>query len=141
MSNYPSTQKIVEALDKKLITDLGDRNDYESVSRNVPSVHAEFIRLSYDEALRQQELKAEWDKLYRDKYEYYRYNYKYVFNNKAECDVFINGDEDIIAFKKKLNKSKIIMDHLEQLTKMLEKISFNIRNALEAKKMEGGSYL
>lgn len=141
MANYPTTEKIVNDLDKKLIKELGNREDYEEISRNAPAVHAEFVRLSYDEALRLQDLEAEWDVLYRNKYDYYRYNYKYVFNNKAECDIYINGDEEIVELKKKLNKSRLILDHLEKLIKMIEKISFNVRNALEAKKMTDGQYI
>lgn len=138
---YPSTVSIVTALDKKLVKELGKRDDYEEISRNAPAVHADFVRMSYDEALRLEELRAVWDVLYREKYDFYRYNYKYVFNNKAEADIYIYGDEEIVELKKKIRKSEIILDHLEKLTKMVEKISFNVRNALEAKKMTEGHYV
>jgi len=137
-SKEVSIEVLTSFLDKQVSTDLGDRNDLEQLSINIPHANSKYLRLLHDQALKHLELKADWDKLYREKYEHYRYNYKYVFSNKAECDVFINGDEDIIELKGKIEKSDLILSHIEGIIKMLGQTSFNVRNALEYKKLNDG---
>ena len=138
MTKEVSTTALITFLDKELEKDLGSRDDIERLSINIPHVNAKYLRFLHDEAIKYNELKSEWDKLYREKYNYYRYDYTIVFSNKAECDIFINGDDEIIELKRKLDNSKIIMNHLEGIIKMIGQLSFNIRNSIELKKMKNG---
>jgi len=133
-----SVHVLTSFLDKQVIKDLGDKKDLEQLSVNIPHANSKYLRMLHDQGLKHLELKADWDRLYRIKYDHYRYNYKYTFANKAECEIYINGDDDIIELKDKIEKSKLILDHLEGIIKMLGQTSFNVRNALEYRKMNDG---
>ena len=133
-----SVEVLTTFLDNQVQKDLGDKKDLEQLSVNIPHANSKYLRMLHDQGLKHLELNVEWDVLYRDKYEHYRYNYKYVFANKAECEIFINGDEEIIALKSKIDKSELILSHLEGIIKMLGQTSFNVRNALEYRKMNDG---
>lgn len=133
-----SIEVLTSYLDKQVNQDLGNRDDLQQLSANIPHASAKYLRILHDQGLKHLELKADWDRLYRIKYDFYRYNYTYTFSNKAECDIYINGDEDIIELKNKIKKSDLILSHLEGIIKMLGQTSFNIRNAIEYKKMTDG---
>jgi len=133
-----SVEVLTTFLDKQVEEDLGDRKDLETLSVNIPHANSKYLRYLHDQGLKHLELKSDWDRLYRVKYDLYRYNYKYTFSNKAECEVYINGDEEIIELKNKIEKSELILKHLEGIIKMLGQTSFNIRNALEYRKMNDG---
>lgn len=137
MNKEVSTEVITTYLDKQVSKDLGDKKDLEQLSVNIPHATSKYLRMLHDQGLVHLKLDAEWKVLYRDKFELYRYNFKYVLN-KAESEIFINADEDILILKSKLDKSELILNHLESIVKMLGQTSFNVRNALEFRKMENG---
>jgi len=133
-----TVEVLTSFLDKQVENDLGDRKDLETLSVNIPHANSKYLRYLHDQGLKHMELKSDWDRLYRVKYDFYRYNYKYTFSNKAECEIYINGDEDIIELKNKIEKSELVLKHLEGIIKMLGQTSFNVRNALEYRKMNDG---
>lgn len=139
MSNKEiSVEVLTTWLDKQVNADLGDRKDLAQLSNNIPHATSKYLRMLHDQSLKHMELNAEWDVLYREKYTFYKFDYKHVLSNKAEVEVFVNGDEDIVELKKKLKKSELILDHLESIIKMLGQTSFNVRNALEYQKLNDG---
>lgn len=138
MTKEISVSTLTTYLDKQVEKDLGDKKDLEQLSINIPHATSKYLRLLHDQGLAHLNLDAEWKVLYREKYEHYRYNYKYTFSNKAECEIFIDADEDIIELNLKIEKSELILKHLESIVKMLGQTSFNVRNALEYRKMNDG---
>lgn len=138
MTKEISVESLTQFLDKQVDKDLGDRKDLETLSTNIPHATSKYLRYLHDQGLHHMELKSDWDRLYRIKYDHYRYNYKYTFLNIKECEIYINGDEDIIELKNKIEKSELVLNHLESIIKMFGQTSFNVRNALEYRKLNDG---
>lgn len=138
MTKEVSLKVLTDFLDKSVTADLGDKKDLASLSNNIPHATSKYLRMLHDQSLKHMELNSEWDVLYRKKYSYYKFDYTHVLSNKAEVEIFVNGDEDIVELKTKLDKSELILKHLEGIIKMLGQTSFNVRNALEYQKLNDG---
>lgn len=133
-----SVKTLTDYLDKSVVADLGDKKDLAQLSNNIPHATSKYLRMLHDQSLKHLELNSQWDVLYRKKYSHYKFDYKHVLSNKAEVEIFVNGDDEIVKLKTKIDKSELILSHLEGIIKMLGQTSFNVRNALEYQKLNDG---
>lgn len=126
-------------------TELGN----ESI--RLSSLHAKYIDVYKQQKLRCQKLSSDYAKLSRLKFRYYSGNLngteelkvlgwepmieKYL---RADVNIMVEGDEDIMELKNKLNYAELFVDCCEKIVKEIHQRSFNIRNAIEWEKFTQG---
>jgi hypothetical protein len=77
-------------------------------------------------------------RLYRLKYEWYKNFYDFSLDKKTEIDIYVKGDEDILAIKNQCKKTEEIIKYLENICDRFSKRSFEIGNVIEWEKFRHG---
>jgi len=128
----------LEEIQKMADVDLKvDRNALDVISTDVPYLHNKYYKILTKERLTLKALEFEYNKVYRVKWKYYTTKYTFVLE-KREVPTYINGDDEIIEHQKKLEIAKEKIKYLEAIIDNINKISFNIRNAIEWQKFLNG---
>jgi len=107
------------------------------ISMDVPNLHNKYYKLFSKERLSFKKLEGEYDQLFREKYHYYMIDYQYTLDKK-EVLIYIAGDVNIIKKKNQMEFSKEKLRALEGIIDNINRISFNIRNAIEFLKWTHG---
>lgn len=115
-----------------------DINSIVSVSLNTPTLQGKYIRYMMNENMNLEKASNEYDELYRKKWIEYKEDFQHDLNTKEKMSGIINGDKEIIEIKKKISRSKIIINFLEETIKTLQQRSFHVKNAIEWQKFTHG---
>lgn len=76
--------------------------------------------------------------LYKNKYHYYKYDFKYDLKNKSEIDLYVEGDKDYIELKKQVDESELMLKYVEKTLNNINTMSYNIKNFIEYTKFLNG---
>jgi len=129
----------IEKLQQEVAVDLIiDQNNLDSCAAGVPILHSKYLRLLTECQLVCLKLKADRDRLYREKYLYYRNDYCVLLKNKAEIDVLLNGDSELQILELRYEYEKTCASYLESVLKQISGLSFLIRDSIEWKKFKAG---
>lgn len=104
----------------------------------IPQLVSKYQRILFNYRNINSDIKKVLDKLYTEKYHYYKHDYDYVLDNKALIDAYVYDDEDF----NNVNEIKIFLDHcikyLESITSKLQFMQQDIKNIIEYEKYLNG---
>ena len=119
-------------------------------SLKIPKLHSKYLKYYYEERRRLKALEFQSKDLYLAKHEYY--NGKMSEEEleergwepfqkillKAESEMYVQSDQDIISVNIKIVNQKEKMSLLEEVIKNLNQRNFQIKNAIDYLKFTGG---
>lgn len=126
---------IKKMADKDLKINPSKLND---ISLDVPFLHNKYYKILVNEKIKYKKLEIEFNKLYRDKWEFYSTKYKLTLE-KREIPIYMKGDKDIIEKEEVMIIAKEKITYLEAIISNINKISFNISNAIKFLEWTHGS--
>lgn len=121
--------------------------EIDTASRKIPELHAKYMKYFSDYCYKRKEAECRLKMLKREKFIYYSGKATpdvYAENPfpmkllKSDVNVFIEGDEEINKLLLKLESIQIVINYLENVLKMINNRSFQIKNVIEWKKFIDG---
>ena len=108
-------------------------------SINLASIAVKWNGYFIDEKMNYEGINITYAELKKDRYEYYLHDYKYVVEKRNnEIGTYLEADSKLISIKKQLIISKEKMLFIESVLKIINALSFNIRNYIEWEKFMAG---
>ena len=128
-----------------------DSTELGSESVRLSSLHSKYIEVYKTQKMRSQKLQFDLSKLTKLKWRYYDgklngtdelvqlgwepMREKYL---RADISTMIDGDDDVLEIKNKLNYTELFVDCCEKIIKEIHQRSFNLKNAIEWQKFTQG---
>ena len=127
-----------------------DETELSQESVKIPQLHNKYLIIFHDERLRLRTMRFDHSKLLKVKREYFSgrmdateleaydwepFQYKLL---KADVQVYIDADDDIIEGKKKISLQEEKVDYLEAIVKGLSNRGYLIKNAIDWKRFTEG---
>lgn len=130
----------LDSLMKQAERDLAiNQAELGSESTRTPLLYNKYLTKFIQERLRYKKYEADVQKLIRTKYHHYRNNFN-VLLKPNEVAIYMDGDEEIIEMRLRLELCKQTMEFLEKVLKEISTRSFHIKNAIEFAKFQNGGY-
>ena len=129
-----------------------NENDLMNELRNIPSLHSKYYSMYYKEALRVKKLKYDLRELEIDKREWldgsmaeetlrelgWKPFQKKIM--KADMNMFIQGDKDIIKLSLRIDYHTENAMFLESIIKTIHSRNFIIKSMIDIQKFQAGEY-
>ena len=129
-----------------------DDTELDSEALRIPNLHAKYLKLLADHKVKLRSLKIKQKQLHKTLYDYYKGD----LNNqedlerikrdpqpktilKQDIPMYLEGDEDLIKAKHKVDYHNAMCDFAENVMKTLNNRGFQIKNAIDWKRFLEGS--
>jgi len=137
VAKIPSLQELQDKAGRDLIIDEQKLDKCASVT---PMLYHVWLNIYSDAKMIYEKTELEYNKLYSDKYYYYRNDYHIIPKNASEINILVDGDEDILAKKKTLVYYTEVLNYVEKVMKQLEQRSFHLRLMMDWTKFQAGGF-
>tara|TARA_B100000424_G_scaffold248372_1_gene221476 strand:+ start:1253 stop:1681 length:429 start_codon:yes stop_codon:yes gene_type:complete len=140
----------LEQLQKEAEKDLKINNEQLDIeSLKTPELYGKYLQIYTRWNLLSKQVESEYKKLLRHKWEYYSgkadpkvyqekpFDLKIL---KQDIPTYLEGDEDLITAKHKVDYHNSMCDFAENVMKMLNNRGFQIKNAIDWKRFLEGSF-
>lgn len=104
-----------------------------------PNIHNKILRAWTDEQHTLNILETKVNKLFGEKYHYYRYEYDVNLGSKDVAIFYVKKDEEYLKELKKFNTQKVLVETIERWMKKAERMNFEVKSAIEVIKYLDGS--
>ena len=111
-----------------------DRKIYEA-----PNTHNKILRRYTIEKNKLHRLESKRNKVFGEKYHFYRHQYEFKIENKDVAIFYIEKDPEYIEVNEEYQKQKLLLDIIEKWMKKASSIAFDIKNIVEFIKFMGGN--
>ncbi len=139
----------LEQLQKEAEKDLKiDKDNLDIESLKTPELYGKYLQIFTRWNLLSKQAESEYKKLLKQKWEYYGgksdpkvyqekpFDLKIL---KQDIPVYLEGDEELITAKHKVDYHNAMCDYAEKMCKMLNNRGFQIKNAIDWKRFLEGS--
>lgn len=125
-----------------------NKSDLDTESLRIPQLHSKYYKMYLTEVRILKGIEAEYRKLKRDKVLYYtgqadddKYKEKPLHRKilKADVDLFLDADDELVDLKNKYELQKLKAEYLEAFIKTLNNRNFLIKNAIDFIKFTNGT--
>ncbi len=114
-----------------------DKADLEGKLRQIPNLNNKWLRHFYRQSHILIKKEKELSKLYREKLNYYMYEYEYEIKF-TQSKFYIESDEEYSKMAFQVNSHKKVVEMLESILKKTTQLSFDINNLLRLKELKAG---
>lgn len=128
-----------------------DETNLGSASLDIPNLHAKYLNILTAHKLSLRKVESDYLRMRKRKYRYYRGEmtkqeldemgwdqWQGTKPLKNEMDEFLSTDDDLITLQDKVEYYKAVIYHLEQIMRSLNSMGWNIRIAVDMRKLESG---
>ena len=133
----------LEQLQKEAQKDLKiDKEQLDIESLKTPELYGKYLQIYTRWNLLSKQVESDYKKLLRDKWEYYSGKSEVPFELKVlkqDIPMYLEGDEDLIKAKHKVDYHNAMCDIAENVMKTLNNRGFQIKNAIDWKRFLEGS--
>ena len=133
----------LEQLQKEAQKDLKiDKEQLDIESLKTPELYGKYLQIYTRWNLLSKQVESEYKKLLKDKWEYYSGKSEVPFELKVlkqDIPMYLEGDEDLIKAKHKVDYHNAMCDFAENVMKTLNNRGFQIKNAIDWKRFLEGS--
>jgi len=127
--------KIKEAISKDIEI---DENALDDSARNQSKKYIKYLNIYNTLRMKWYSLESEHKKLCANKYYFYKNEYEIIPKNAAEINLFLDGDDEVIASAKVLFEVSEQMEYLESVLKIISTQGFAIKNMIDWRKFING---
>lgn len=118
-----------------------DKNKLDRYLLDLPRLSAKWSQYLLNEKLVYESDSISFAMLKKQKYEFYRYDYKYMVESRAgEMQMYLDADVDLVKIKDKIIISKEKLVFIENIIKTLNSAGFNLRTTVDYNKFMAGGY-
>lgn len=103
-----------------------DRKIYEA-----PNVHNKILRQMIIEKNKLNKLETKYNKIFGEKFHYYRYNHEVKIESKEVAIFYVKNDPEFIKINDEFNKQSLLVETIERWMKKATSISFDIKNVIQ----------
>lgn len=114
-----------------------NRSQLHEISLDVPFLHNKYYKLLTEARLKLKLLEAGYNKVYKEKYKFYSVDYHTLLDRK-EIPIYIDAEASIIDSRNKVDLQKEKIKYVEAIIDNINRISFNVRNAIDFIKFTQG---
>ncbi len=110
-------------------------------SLRTPEIHHKYLKLHSEIKLIHKSAENKYKVCYRDKWEHYSGKGDRPYPGKllkTEIPNVLEGDDELIKYKDKMEYVKSILEYLEEVIKILNNRSFHISNAIKFQQFSQG---
>jgi uncharacterized protein with ATP-grasp and redox domains len=93
-----------------------------------------YVTLWFNKGFQLKNKIRERDKLYRELYNYYKFQYEKVLDSFSEIKTYIEGDDKYIELQKQIDEITIDYNFLEKTLENLKDKGYNLKNYIEWQK-------
>jgi hypothetical protein len=126
-------------LQKKISEELNINDvDILLITTKIPKMYNNYLMIYLKELEKHKILLSQKDVLYKEKYHYYKFNYSFSLDTKAEIEAYVKGDDKYSELILKINKHRIQLDYLEKTLDNISGLKWNIKNYIEIRNFQEG---
>lgn len=111
--------------------------DLEDKLRQIPNLHSKWLRHFYRQSHKLIVKEKELAKIWRNKMNYYLYNYKYEVK-PTQVKFYIDSDDEYSVVFYQVNCMKKLVEMLEGILKKTTQLSFDMNNLIKFKELKEG---
>jgi hypothetical protein len=104
-----------------------------------PNIHNKILRQFIIEKNKLMKLESDLNKVFGQKFHYYRYEYELKLDNKDVVLFYVKKDPDFLKANDAFNSQKLLVETIEKWMKKANSITFDIKNILEYLKWSSGN--
>lgn len=127
-------EEIQQLVDKDLKI---ESTQLHAISIDAPLLHNKYYKLLSRERLALKKIESDVASIIKEKHNYYAFNYQFTLDKK-EVKSYIDGDEEVVKKVNLLELQKEKIKYLEAVIDNINRISFNIKNAIDFLKFTHG---
>lgn len=105
---------------------------------DAPNIHNKILRQITIERNKLQKLEKKYDKIFAEKYQYYRYDYETNLGSKDVAIFYIKNDTEFLKINDEFNNQKLLVETLERWMKKAQNTAYEIKNIVEFLKWSSG---
>ena len=111
--------------------------DLEDKLRQVPCLHSKWLRHFYRQSHKLIVKEKELSKMWRQKLNYYLFDYKYEVK-PTQAKFYIESDDEYSVIFYQVNCQRKVVEMLESILKKVGNLSFDINNLIKFKELKAG---
>lgn len=115
-----------------------DKTNFESKIYDIPSLYSKYLRLFTIESIKLNKLEKKQALAYRQKYDYYKFEYKVKLDSEKIIDFHITSDSEYLEINSTLKQQKLLVNILESTLKRVNNLGFDVKNIVEFQKYLNG---
>ena len=114
-----------------------DKADLEAKLRLIPNLHNKWLRHFYQQSHKLMKKEAELAKIWRDKLNYYLFDYEYEVKH-TQVKFYIDSDEEYSKIFYQVECQRKVVEMIESILKKTTQLSFDISNLIKFKELKAG---
>ena len=114
-----------------------NKADLEDKLRQIPNLHNKWLRHFYRQSHKLMVKEKEQAKMWRQKLNYYLFEYKYEVKH-TQVKFYIESDDEYSVIFYQVNCQKKIVEMLEGILKKVSNLSFDVNNLIKFKELKAG---
>lgn len=139
---------IEEILEEWKTDSVIDRCNIQNEILKITELHFKYWKILYNEKVLLENVKAEYNKLYKETYEFYIHGASEAKDLKrsakgavlkTEAEIYIQADEHIIKMSMKLAKQKEKTEFVKAILESIKSRGYNLKVVVDHIKFEAGS--
>ncbi len=139
MDNSKRTSRYLKRLKKVAKNNLTITNENISTkATDKPILYHKWLDAWLQERQKLNSIQSRLNKMYKVKYDYYRYDFPKTLTTKAEIETYINGDEEYDNILLEFNNQELIVDQIKGTMDTIQWLHQDIRNRIEWEKFKNG---
>jgi len=104
----------------------------------IPNLYSFYLSYFIKESMDLKKMKVNLEKLYGEKFKYYREDYSRELN-KGEIEFYIDADKEYHERNQEYQFQELVCKYLEEITQRMKSLSFDLKNYVDLRLFLGGS--
>lgn len=105
---------------------------------DVPKLHSKYLKVFFEEQKKLNKIERELQRLYRDKYHYYQFDYQKKMESMKETEFHVFADPEYAKMNHIYKNQKLIVDCVERSLKRIQGLGYDVKTMIEAIKYFNG---
>lgn len=115
-------------------------DNIDKVIYEAPNIQNELIKQYIKEKTKLIKLELKYNKIYGEKYHYYRHEFDFKCENKDVANLYVKKDEEYIKAFEEYEKQKLLLEMFDKYLKRASQIGFDLKNIIDYLKFMNGEH-
>lgn len=105
---------------------------------DVPKLHSKYLKIFFEEQKKLNKIEKELQRVYKDKYHYYQFDYQKKMESLKETEFHVLADPEYAKMNHIYKNQKLIVDCVERSLKRIQSLGYDVKTMIEALKYFNG---
>jgi len=134
------TEKEFTALQKQVHIDLElTADNVQEKILKMPILYTKYRKKYFDQRRLLKNINSDMKRTEKKRYHYYKFDYDHRLDNKAERDIYVSGDEEMVELSLMYDEQIDIVEYLKDVISQINKMSYSIRSYIDLEKLKNGT--